>query len=90
MDAWAQRPLDGQPYPFVLFDAMQLGDDTSPKVRRQGAVRATTVMLGVGVGADGQRELLGLHLAYGETEGGWRRFIEAAEGERPLRGARGH
>ena len=76
VDAWAERPLDGQPYPFVLFDAMQLGDDTSPKVRRQGAVRATTVMLGVGVGADGQRELLGLHLAYGETEGGWRRFIE--------------
>jgi len=70
VDAWAQRPLDGQPYPFVLFDAMQI------KVRRQGAVRATTVMLGVGIGADGQRELLGLHLAYGETEGGWHRFIE--------------
>ena len=70
VDAWAERPLDRQPYPFVLFDAMHL------KVRRQGAVRATTVMLGVGVGADGQRELLGLHLAYGETEGGWRRFIE--------------
>jgi len=33
-------------------------------------------MLGVGIGADGQRELLGLHLAYGETEGGWHRFIE--------------
>jgi len=70
VDAWAQRPLDRQPYPFVLFDAMQI------KVRRQGAVRATTVMLGVGIGADGQRELLGLHLAYGETEGGWHRFIE--------------
>jgi len=70
VDAWAKRPLDRQPYPFVLFDAMQV------KVRRQGAVRATTVMLGVGIGADGQRELLGLHLSYGETEGGWRRFIE--------------
>ena len=58
----------------VLFDAMWLGDNASPKVRRQGAVRATTVMLGIG--ADGQRELLGLHLSYGETEGGWRRFIE--------------
>jgi len=30
VDAWAKRPLDGQPYSFVLFDAMQLGDDTSP------------------------------------------------------------
>jgi transposase-like protein len=28
--AWAQRPLDGQPYPCVLFDALQLGDGTSP------------------------------------------------------------
>ena len=55
---------------------MQLGDDTVPEVRRQGAVRATTVMLGVGIGADGQRELLELHLAYGETEGGWHGFIE--------------
>lgn len=70
VDAWAKRPLDGQPYPFVLFDAMQV------KVRRQGAVRATTVMLGVGIGSDGQRELLGLHLAYGETQDGWHRFIE--------------
>jgi transposase-like protein len=45
-------------------------------VRRQGAVRVTSVMLGVGIGADGQRELLGLHMAYGETEGGWHWFIE--------------
>lgn len=33
-------------------------------------------MLGVGIGWNGQRELSGLHLAYGETEGGWRRFIK--------------
>jgi transposase-like protein len=45
--AWAERPLDGRPYPFVLFDALRI------KVCRQGAVRATTVMLGVGIGADG-------------------------------------
>ncbi|HHP7237933.1 IS256 family transposase [Longibacter sp.] len=70
VNAWARRPLDGQAYPFVLFAPLQI------KVRRQGAVRATTVMLGVGIGADGQRELLGLHLSYGETEGGWHQFIE--------------
>jgi len=93
VDAWAKRPLDGQPYPFVLFDAMQVGDDTSPKVRRQvkvrrqGAVRATTVMLGVGIGADGQRELLGLHLSYGETQDGWHRFIEGLKA-RGLSGVR--
>jgi hypothetical protein len=54
----------------VFFDAMRV------KVRRQGAVRATTVTHGVGIGADGQRELLGLHLSYGETKGGLRRFIK--------------
>jgi len=71
----------------VLFDALQLGDDTSPWVRRQGAVRSTTVMLGVGIGADGQREFLGLYLAYGETEGGWHRFIEGLKA-RGLSGVR--
>jgi len=71
----------------VLFDALQLGDDTSPWVRRQGAVRSTTVMLGVGIGADGQREFLGLYLAYGETEGGWPRFIEGLKA-RGLSGVR--
>jgi transposase-like protein len=33
-------------------------------------------MLGVGIAADGQRELLGLHLYYGEAKDGWHRFIE--------------
>jgi transposase-like protein len=44
-------------------------------------------MLGVGIGADGQRELLGLHLAYGETEDGWHRFIEGLKA-RGLSGVR--
>jgi len=57
------------------------------KVRRQGAVRATTVMFGVGIGADGQRELLGLHLSYGETKDGWHRLIEGLKA-RGLSGVR--
>ena len=40
------------------------------KVRRQGAVRATTVMLAVGVNEEDQREILGLETAFGETEEG--------------------
>jgi transposase-like protein len=66
--AWAERRLE-QEYPFLILDAMQL------KVRRQKAVRSTTAMLAVGISEDGQREILGLEMAFGETEEGWRRFI---------------
>ena len=68
VQAWAERPLK-QEYPFLVLDAMQL------KVRRQKAVRSTTAMLAVGIGEDGQREILGLEMAFGETEQSWRRFI---------------
>jgi len=68
VQAWADRPLEND-YPFLVLDAMQL------KVRRQKAVRSTTVMLAVGVSEEGQREILGLEMAFGETEEGWRRFI---------------
>jgi transposase-like protein len=68
VQAWAERPLK-QEYPFLVLDAMQL------KVRRQKAVRSTTAMLAVGIGEDGQREILGPRVAFGEAEEVWRRFI---------------
>ena len=78
VQAWAERPLE-QKYPFLMLDAMQL------KVRRQKAVRSTTAMLAVGISEDGQREILGLEMAFGETEQGWRRFIRQLK-ERGLSG----
>jgi transposase-like protein len=78
VQAWAERPLE-QDYPFLLLDAMQL------KVRRQKAVRSTTAMLAVGISEDGQREILGLEMAFSETEQGWRRFIRGLR-ERGLSG----
>ena len=78
VQAWASRPLE-QDYPFLILDAMQL------KVRRQKAVRSTTAMLAVGISEDGQREILGLEMAFGETEQGWRRFIRGLK-ERGLSG----
>jgi len=78
VQAWAERPLK-QEYPFLMLDAMQL------KVRRQKAVRSTTAMLAVGISEDGQREILGLEMAFGETEEGWRRFIRQLK-ERGLSG----
>jgi transposase-like protein len=84
VQAWAERQLD-QEYPFLVLDAMQNGDSTSPKVRRQKAVRSTTAMLAVGISEDGQREILGLEMAFGETEQSWRRFIRQLK-ERGLSG----
>ena len=78
VEAWAERTLELN-YPFLVLDAMQL------KVRRQGAVRSTTVMLAVGINEKGQREILGLETAFGETEEGWRRFVRGLK-ERGLSG----
>jgi transposase-like protein len=80
VQAWAERQLD-QEYPFLILDAMHL------KVRRQGAVRSTTVMLAVGVSEEGQREILGLETAFGETQEAWCRFIDGLK-RRGLSGAR--
>jgi transposase-like protein len=51
---WASRSLEEQSYPILVLDAMHL------KVRRQGAVRSTTVMLAVGINEADQREIPGL------------------------------
>lgn len=77
--AWAERPLDEQAFPFLLADAIQV------KVRREGAVRATTVLLAIGINATGYREILGLEVVFGETGEAWQGFFRSLR-ERGLRG----
>ncbi|MBB4090894.1 transposase-like protein [Salinibacter ruber] len=60
-------------------------DATCVKVRSQGAVRSTAVLLAVGTGEKGQREILGLHVVPGETEEAWRSFLKQLS-ERGLTG----
>ena len=67
VEAWAEREL-GE-CPFLICDALHV------KVRRQGAVRSTTVLLAVGVTEEGQREILGLEVALGETQAAWERLL---------------
>ncbi|MCS3663443.1 transposase-like protein [Salinibacter ruber] len=67
--AWDERPLEGE-YPFLVLDAMHV------KVRRQGGVRSTAVLLAVGISEEGQREILGLHTALSETEEAWKSFLK--------------
>jgi transposase-like protein len=78
VEAWAERPLE-KDYPFVLFDAMHI------KVRRQGAVRSTAILIAVGITEDGQREILGFHPAFQENGGAWKTFIGGLK-ERGLSG----
>jgi transposase-like protein len=67
VEAWAERDL-GE-CPFLICDALHV------KVRRQEAVRSTTVLLAVGVTSEGQREILGLEVALGETQAAWKRLL---------------
>lgn len=65
VQAWNERSLDAQAYPFVIVDALVV------KVRRDNAVRATSALIVSGVNAQGRREILGLSLGDSESEGTW-------------------
>lgn len=58
--AWQSRPLDAL-YPIVYLDCIHV------KVRDNGAVRVKAVYLALGIGLDGEKELLGIWIA--QTEG---------------------
>ena len=55
------------------------------KVRRQGSVRSTAVLLAVGINGEDKRKILGLLLALSETEEAWKSFLEQLS-ERGLMG----
>ena len=76
--AWSERQLESR-YPFLVVDAMQV------KVRRQQAVRSTTVMIVVGISEEGYREVLGIKVGFGETRQGWRELFSELKG-RGLKG----
>ena len=65
VQAWNERDLSQQPYPFLLVDALVL------KVRERGQVRAMSALLAIGVNAQGYREILGLQLGDSESEASW-------------------
>jgi transposase-like protein len=74
VQAWNERDLSGQRYPFVLVDALVL------KVREGGRVRAVSALLAVGVNAAGYREILGLQLGDSESERSWLAFFTWLKG----------
>jgi len=66
--AFRDRPLDGS-YPYLWLDA------TFPKVREDGRVQSTALVVAMAVRADGHREIIGLALGASETEAFWREFL---------------
>ena len=74
VQAWNERDLSGQRYPFVLVDALVL------KVREAGRVRAVSALLAVGINAAGYREILGLQLGDSESERTWMTFFTWLKG----------
>jgi putative transposase len=62
--SWQSRPLDAV-YPLVFLDGIVV------KSRQDGRVRNKTVYLALGVGLDGEKELLGLWIAHSEGAKFW-------------------
>ena len=79
VEAWGKRDLSGQEYPFLIVDALVL------KVRRERAVRSTSALIVTGVNAEGNREILGLHLGDSESETTWEDIFISLK-QRGLRG----
>lgn len=65
------RDLAGQPYPYVFVDA------TYCKARVNGRTVSQALVVAIGVGADGRREVLGFEVGDSENEGFWTLFLRS-------------
>ena len=71
VEAFRNRPLDGDPYTFVWVDALAV------KVREGGRTVNVHALIAVAVNGDGQREVLGLDIAAQEDGAGWLGFLRS-------------
>jgi putative transposase len=69
LQAWRERPLGFMKYVYL--------DARYEKVREDGQVRNSAVLLAVGVNEDGNREILGVSVSLGEHEVHWRNFLQS-------------
>ena len=69
LQAWRERPLGRMKYVYL--------DARYEKVRQDGQVRNSAVLLAVGVNEDGNREILGVSVSLGEHEIHWRNFLQS-------------
>jgi transposase-like protein len=69
LQSWRERPLGRIKYVYL--------DARYEKVRQDGQVRNSAVLLAVGVNEDGNREILGVSVSLGEHEVHWRNFLQS-------------
>ena len=79
MNAWRSRSLHEKKYPFLIVDALVV------KVRRDGAVRPTGVLIIYGINEEGIREPLDLLVANSESEASWSEIFKRLK-QRGLKG----
>jgi transposase-like protein len=78
-EAWMRRDLSGEPMAYVYLDGFGVN------LRRDGRVVRNPVLVAIGVRTTGEKVLLSLRFAGGETTAAWRSFVEdlAARGLKP-------
>lgn len=81
VEAFRQRRLDHTDFPYLWLDALYV------KVREGGRIVSKAVLVGFGVNASGEREVLGVDVANGEMEPAWRGFLQRLL-DRGLKGVR--
>ncbi len=78
IEAWRNGPIEGE-YPYVYLDGVVL------KRSWAGEVRNVSVLVAIGVGADGYRRILGVAEGHKEDKSGWSSFLRHLK-ERGLTG----
>lgn len=79
LKAWRQRPLGEVSY--LVLDA------TYVKVRRQGSVQDSAVLVAKAIMPDGTRSIVGVSVGHSEAEVHWRDFLEGLQ-DRGMHGVR--
>ena len=80
IEAWRMRPIEGE-YPYVYLDGIYL------KRSWGGEVRNVSVLVAIGVGTDGFREILGVAEGAKEDKASWTSFLRYLK-ERGLSGVK--
>jgi len=80
IESWRNRPIEGD-FPYVYLDGIVL------KRSWAGEVRNVSVLVAIGVGADGYRKVLGITEGHKEDKAGWSAFLKHLK-DRGLGGVR--
>ncbi|MDN5345973.1 MAG: putative transposase [Petrotoga sp.] len=69
INAWKERPLKDNKYPFLIVDALII------RVREENRVVNRSMLIAVGVNEEGIREVLGFMIGDSESEDSWNEFF---------------